>query len=183
VFRRRLAPSPPQAPSALPAEAVGPEVQTCRGRPTECTLRRPRKSSRFVASSAVLLPEMAPLRPGARWQVSAARTLCTCHPVAAVKSLIAAPSGRSSPPRPRAARIRRRGEPGQVAIPAHIAPRGGAHISKPSSANTPRSALQLHDKTLRERARRCASMSATTVGSPSVPKGPRGKKHSTDVIG
>jgi hypothetical protein len=42
---------------------------------------------------------MAPQRPGARWQVSAARTLCTCHPVAAVKSLIAAPSGRSSGPR------------------------------------------------------------------------------------
>jgi hypothetical protein len=33
-----------------------------------------------------------------RRPVRAARTLCTCHPVAAVKSLIAAPSGRSSRP-------------------------------------------------------------------------------------
>src|SRR5437667_12078685 len=34
--------------------------------------------------------------PSLRRPVSAARTLCTCHPVAAVKSPIAAPSGRCS---------------------------------------------------------------------------------------
>src|SRR5205807_5696354 len=36
--------------------------------------------------------------PALRRPVRAARTLCTCHPVAAVRSLIAAPFGRSSKP-------------------------------------------------------------------------------------
>src|ERR1700730_11696424 len=59
---------------------------------------QPAAVSRYRVTPASSFARISSL-PSLRRPVRAARTLCTCHPVASVKSLIAAPSGRSSRPR------------------------------------------------------------------------------------